>query len=559
MNPNQDIIGGLLSGSQDYLQTGDWLQQFSAFANQDPATIGIQMMLHGGWVLFIIVLMWGIYKDVFLEYRAGQYMGKWKHVLLAVDIPKNNEQTPKAVENLFAAMAGVFTSSNLIDKYWNGKVTESFSFEVVSIDGHTRFLIRTPTHFRDFIESIVYSQYPDAEINEVSDYVDYDSEELDAQGRPVSFRKLKFPNKIYNLWGSEFVLVKPYPYPIRTYIEFEHQQTQTFLDPMANLLEVMSKLNPGEQAWLQIVIQPQPPGWGEEAKKIVATSQGKDYKAPEKFDPTKIISGPMGGVAAIGGGLMNEAFGINPFGSGEDKKKEEDQWKMFKISPGERDVLIRVERKLSKQAFKVKFRLVYLGRKDVFAKGRGVTGIVGSIQQFNTADANAFKPGGLTKTSADYFFVDRRIAERQNRILRWYCNRSAWYGESNNSSKLTLLNPEELATMWHFPVMTVKASQLEKIGSKRAAPPTRLPYHERAAPAAKKESHRQGPTRVAPLAPLAPGQTAPASPIAPVERPSAAADYPPVAPVAPHAPSAMPISSDSALKKAAPPSNLPFA
>jgi len=559
MNPNQDLIGQLTAGTQNYLQTTGALQQFMTFANQNPVTIGTQMMLHGGWVIFLVVLMWAIYKDIFLEYRAGQFMGKWKHVLMAIDIPKNNEQTPKAVENLFAALAGVYTSSNLIDKYWNAKITESFSFEIVSIEGHTRFLIRTPTHFRDFIESIVYSQYPDAEINEVSDYVDYDSEELDAEGNPIPFRKVKFPNKLYNLWGAEFILVKPYPYPIKTYIEFEHQQTQTFLDPMANLLEVMSKLNQGEQVWIQIVIQPQPPGWGEEGKKIVSLIQGKDYKAPEKFDATKIISAPAGAIGALGGGLLAEAFGTNPFGSAEDAKKEEDQWKMFKISPGERDVLIRVERKLSKQAFKVKFRMVYIGRKDIFAKGRGVTGVTGSIQQFNTADANAFKPGSFTKTAADYFYVDSRIARKQNRILRWYCNRTAWYGESNATSKLTMLNPEELATMWHFPVMTVKAAQLEMMGSKRAAPPTRLPYHERAAPAAKKEE-RKGPIKVAPVSPLAPGQAQPVAPAkSPYIPPAAAPAQPSIAPIAPMSPGNISAPADAAQKKGGPPNNLPFA
>lgn len=556
MDPNQDLIGQMLNGTQSYLQTSGIVEQFMAFAAQSPVTIAMDLMLHGGWVVFALVFLWAIYNDIFLEYRSGQFVGKWKHVLLAIDIPKNNEQTPKAVENLFSALAGVYTSSNLVDKYWNNKITESFSFEIVSIDGHTRFLIRTPTHFRDFIESIVYSQYPDAEINEVSDYVDYDSEEVDASGQLIPFRNLKFPSKQYNLWGAEFILVKPYPYPIKTYPEFEHQQTQTFLDPMANLLEVMSKISPGEQIWIQLVVQPQPPGWGEEAKKVVTTVQGKDYKPPEKFDISSVISGPASGLASVAGGLMTEAFGINPFGGEEVKKKEEDQWKMFKISPGERDVLIKIEKKLTKQAFKVKFRMVYLAKKEVFAKGRGVTGVTGSIQQFNTSDANAFKPGSYTKTAADYFFVDQRIAVKQNRILRWFCNRTAWYGETNASSKLTLLNPEELATIWHFPVMTVKASKLDIIGSKRAAPPTRLPYHERVAPAVKKDDHETGPVRVAPVSPMAPGQAQPEKPAIIAEALKAMPDLPAIEPQIPLAPSG--VNGETVSKKGAPPANLPF-
>lgn len=552
MDSNQNIVGLVLDSTINAIQSSGLIDWINTMGSQDPLTVSIQLMLNGGWVIFVIVLMWVIYQDVFLDYRSGQFMGKWKHILMAIDLPKNNEQTPKAVENIFAALAGAYTSPNLLDKYWTGKVTESFSFEIVSIEGHTRFLVRTPSHFRDFIESVMYSQYPEAEINEVSDYTEYDSDELDATGKPIPFRNLKFPSKMYNLWGAEFVLVKPYPYPIRTYIEFEHQATQTFIDPMASLLEVMSKIGNGEQLWLQFVIQPQPPGWGEEAKKVVSQIQGKDYKAPEKFDATQLISGPANAVGEFGSGLLSEAFGVG-LGGATEKKKEEDQWKMFKISPGERDVLIKVERKLSKQAFKVKFRMIYLGKKEVFAKGRGVTGVTGSLQQFNTADSNAFKPGGYSKTAADYFFVDRRIATKQNRILRWFSNRSAWYGETNASSKLTLLNPEELATLWHFPVMTVKASQLEMIGSKKSAPPTRLPYQERAKPAPKKEE-RQAVAPIRAVSPLTPGQTPSARPI-PVPVPMQTS--PDIAPVMPQGIS-LGAGIDGGHRKSAPPTNLPL-
>lgn len=510
MNPNQDLIGNLVSNFGNLLDTSGFWNWFYSFSGQSPLEMSWDIFFGGGWVIFLIVFAWTLYFEVFLDYRAGQFQAKWKHVLLAIDIPKNNEQTPKAVENLFAALAGVFAGSNLIEKYWSGKVIESFSFELVSIEGHTRFLLRTPTHFRDFVESIIYSQYPEVEISEVSDYVDYESEYVDPKtGQPVSFRKMNFPNPMYNLWGVELVLAKPYPYPIKTYPEFEHQQTQQLIDPMGNILEILAKIGAGEQVWLQLVVQPRAPGWGEEAKKIVYKIQGKDYKPPESFDPSTFISKPLEGGASWLGGFFSHVTGIDVVAGGEEIKKEEDQWKMFKISPGERDVLIKVEKKIAKQAFKVRFRMIYLGKKEVFAKGRGVTGVIGSLQQFNTSDANAFKPGSYTKTAADYFFVDSRIAKKQNRILRWYCNRSSWYGESNQESKLTLLNPEELATIWHFPVLTVKASKVDKTESKKAAPPTRLPYMQRVAPHHKEDKHVDRP--VSRIEPLQPGLVSPAS------------------------------------------------
>lgn len=580
-----DIIGSVLVGLSNFFQTAGIIEGIAGLANRNPADLALEIFLRGGWIAIVLIFLWGIYFDIFLEYRSGQFFAKWKFKLLAIDIPKNNEQTPKAVENIFSALAGTFTSSNLLDKYWVGKLTESFSFEIVSIEGHTRFLLRTPAHFLDLVESVIYSQYPDAEISEVSDYVDYDSEYLDpVTNQPVPFRKLKFPNPLYNLWGTEFVLVKSYPYPIRTYPEFEHQATQTFIDPMANLLEIMSRIGPGEQLWLQLVVQPRAPGWGEEAKKVVAKVQGRDYAPPKAgFDPASIINKPADIFGGLAGSVLEQTLGINPMGSSTEKKKEEDQWKMFKISPGERGVLEKIENKLSKQAFKVKFRMIYLGKKPVFAKGRGVTGITGALQQFNTSDANAFKPGGYTKTSADYFFVNQRIATKQNRILRWFCNRTPWYGETNSESKLTLLSPEELATLWHFPVMTVKASEVGMIGSKKSAPPSRLPYKERMAPVVKSErQYPTAPSVMSPVIPTMPDVFSGAPSEKPITAPIKAsepenyeevADISPIAPTGPILGSVPPVRSSTASQPAnnqsglnradsrrgAPPPNLPIA
>lgn len=501
MDSNINLIGSLLNWLNNFLATSgivDWLVNS---ANRNPTEIALDIFLRGGWVIVLIMFLRGIYFDIFLDYRSGQFAAKWKFKLLAIDIPKNNEQTPKAVENIFAALAGVYSGPSLLDTYWVGKLTESFSFEIVSIEGHTRFLLRTPAGFLDFVESVIYSQYPDAEISEVSDYVDYDSDYINPETNlPVPYRNLKFPNPMYNLWGTEFVFVKSYPYPIRTYPEFEHQATQTFIDPMSNVLEILSRMGPGEQLWLQLVIQPRAPGWGEEAKKIVSKLQGRDYAPPKPgFVPTDIIGKPMDAVGGFAGSVVSQVLGS---GSATDKKKEEDQWKMFKMTPGERGVLEKVENKLSKQALKVKFRMIYMGKKPVFAKGRGVTGITGALQQFNTSDANALKPGGNTKTGADYFFVNQRVAAKQNRLLRWFCNRSPWYGESNADDKLTLMSPEELATLWHFPVMTVKAREVGMIGSKKSAPPSRLPYMERMAPMPKED--KRGPAATISTAPLMP-------------------------------------------------------
>ncbi|MFA5047707.1 MAG: hypothetical protein WC516_01555 [Patescibacteria group bacterium] len=440
----------------------DWLSlwyNFLYFSSQNPIDIGWQLFIRGGWIVFVIVLMFGIY-DIWLDGRQGQYAGKWKWAMLAINIPKEIEQTPKAAENIFTALIGAQSNPNLIDKYWDGKIQESFSFELVSMGGYVQFLIRTPLHFRDLVESAVYAQYPDAEINEVEDYT-------------TNYKKIRFPNKEYNLWGTEFVLTKDYPYPIKTYTEFEHTLSQSLVDPMAGLLEIMSRFSLDEQLWLQLVVTPVPPVWGEKAKEVVKKLMGQEYKAPETWSDK--LAKPVGYVSDVAMSFSNELFGPG----GEVKKKEEDQWKMFKMSPGEKTILEGVQHKLSMPPLKAKFRLVYLAKNEVFAKGRGVAAVIGALQQFNTAGSNGFKPGKRTKTAADYFRVKQRVSHRQNKILRHFISRTNFYGESADN---LFLNAEELASIWHFPVLTVKASLVEKIQNKKTAPPTRLPYQRRGLP-----------------------------------------------------------------------------
>ncbi|MFA6422533.1 MAG: hypothetical protein WCV92_03985 [Candidatus Buchananbacteria bacterium] len=432
------------------------LPYLTSLASRNPFSVAMYLFWHGLWVIFLGYFTHAIY-EIWLDGRQGQYASKWKFVLLAIDIPKNNEQTPKAVENLFQTIAGAHSNFNMIDSNWVGKILDSFSFEIVSIEGYTQFLIRTQSKYRDLIEASIYAQYPDAEITEVEDYT-------------KDFAKMTFPNDQYDLWGTEFVLVKDYPYPIKTYNEFEHTLTQGFMDPMASLLEIFSRFIAGEQGWMQLIVTPQKPGWGEKAKKIVKELSGQSYSAPKKFSddllamPASAIEGFTSGVLSI----------FNGGAAAAPAKKEADQFRVMNLSPGQRTALEKVENKISKSNFNFKWRYIYIGKKEVFNKTRGVSGVTGSMKQFNTLNCNALKPGGgISKTAVDYFRVPQRVAAKQNRILRLFIGRSNYYGDSPGNQ---IMNEEELATVWHFPVMTVKAMQVEKIESKKSAPPTRLPY-----------------------------------------------------------------------------------
>ena len=123
---------------------------------------------NGGWLVLIISVFIGAFY-FWLKKRREKYLANIKQQLLAIDIPKDNEQSLVAVEQIFATLAGIKSGPNLYEKYWLGKTQLSYSLEIISLEGYIQFLIRTPEQFRDLVEAAIYAQYPEAEITEVDE------------------------------------------------------------------------------------------------------------------------------------------------------------------------------------------------------------------------------------------------------------------------------------------------------------------------------------------------------------------------------------------------------
>ncbi len=431
------------------------LSQIMEFFNQPPVIILKQILFTVGWIPVAVVLLLG-FKDLWLFYIQSKWGAVQRYIFLAIDIPRGNEQSPKAVENMFSYLAGAHGSINLIEKYWEGKFQLSFSFEIVSIDGYTQFLVRAPAQSRDLVESAVYAQYPDAEITEVDDYT---------EGMPT-----KFPDDEYDVWGAEFIQVKNPAYPIKTYVEFEHQMGDpkvTFRDPMASLMDLTSSLRKGEQLWYQIILVPIDFKWPEIGDKEISKILREKIKTKNNIADW-IINLFMGII-----GAFSEA--IYSFGGDyetKEKKDEDDSLKMMNLKPKEKKQVEAIQEKVSKLGFETKIRFVYIAKKDVMNKPKVVNGFVGYMKQLASMDLNNLKPDmDVTATSTAYFFKEKRVNRRKSSIVHNYINRSSSAGRSTG-----LLNIEELATIWHFPVESVvKAPLIQKATRRKAEPPMTLP------------------------------------------------------------------------------------
>lgn len=411
-----------------------------------------------GWIPIAITFLWGA-KEVWLSYIRRQWGAQQKFILLAIDIPRGNEQTPRAVENLFAYLGGAHGTINLIEHYWEGKWQLYFSFEIVSLEGYTQFLIWTPVQFRDLVESAVYSQYPDAEIVEVDDYT---------KGFPTTF-----PDDEYDVYGWEFHQKEHPMLPIPTYETFEHQlgppETQ-FKDPMASLMDMCSSLRKGEHFWYQIIVIPMGFDWPEQGEKLISEIVGESVKG-DKNIVDKFIDGLVGWM-----GDFSEAI-YQLWGDIPDSKEEDSQdaFRMLNLKPKEKKQIDAIQEKVSKLGFEFKIRMVYMAKKEVKNTIKVANGFVGFMKQFMSLDLNNLKPDlELTATKTAYFFAEKRLNIKKNNIVRNYIARDDWAGK-----KPGIFNVEELATIWHFPVeASVKAPLIQKAPGRKAEAPMQLPVGE---------------------------------------------------------------------------------
>lgn len=431
----------------------------AAFFSQPSDVILWTFFINGGWIPLAFTFLWGA-KETWMFYITNRWVGTQKKLFLAIDIPRSNAQSPMAVENMFAYLAGAHGTQSLLEIYWEGQFQQSFSFEIVSIDGYTQFIIRTPVSFRDLIETAIYAQYPDAEITEVGDYT---------EGMPKHF-----PDDEYDIWGAEFIQAKNPAYPIKTYTEFEHNfgEPETFYrDPMAALMNLCSSLRRGEQLWYQIIVKPiDMVAWTEAGDNEVKAILKEDVPANFNF-AEKIIDG----ILKIINDFSEFVYSIWGDVPEKEEAKKDEPLKMLALKPKEKRQVETIHHKITKIGFDTKIRMIYLAKKDVMNKPKVANGFVGYMKQFAAIDLNNIKPDTkITGTSVHYFFKNYRLNERKNTIMRNYVNRD---GSAGNP--MGVLNTEELATIWHFPIESVvKAPMIQKAPGRKSEPPMSLPMDE---------------------------------------------------------------------------------
>ena len=313
-----------------------------------------------------LLLQWYVWLPVvlilsYLTWRNYRHIDALQNVesdLLVLEIPKANDKSELAAEQLFASLHGILRDKNELSL--NNGIQEHLSFEIASVNGQIRFYVWVPRSLRSFVEGQIYSQYPSVQIRPADeDYIEHEQEHSVAYSSEIT------------LTGSEML-------PIKTFQNFE-------VDPLAGITGALAKLeSTGEEVWIQILVRPIADDWHKASDRwIKAVRHGK--------------SSSTMGITWISG--LIGAFWSPPeagkAGAGKD------------LSERDRTRISEAEKKATKLGYQVKIRLAYLGESTVNARLR-MQAIVGTFKQFNSTNLNGFK-------ISDASFVKEDLAKYRSR------------------------------------------------------------------------------------------------------------------------------------------------
>ncbi|HOV29465.1 MAG TPA: type IV secretion system DNA-binding domain-containing protein [Candidatus Dojkabacteria bacterium] len=362
-------------------------------------------------IVILILFVMSLLFVAFLKVWAGSTVEKAEiyedlrnPCVMQILVPRENDKSALAAEQMFASIHGILEG--------NKKCTDLVSLEIASVsDGGIKFYIVAPNHLAKFIEGQVYAQYPNADIQLVTDYT---KESTGDNGNFVT--------------AGEIEMEKDSIFPIKTFRNFE-------VDPLAAITGAMSKLNIGEGIWLQIIIRPVSNYWQAKSKEyITAIKEGKN---PNGDSFGAVIGKIIGGVGKA----------LTTTDDGKPQKE------VVKLAPGQEEELSEIENKTLKVGFEFKIRVISKAQ-DQFRSEQILRDVVASFKQFTTAHLNNFIHATPTKSGKEIYdeYIRRHMEDGQD-----------------------ILNIEELASVYHLPNISVETPNIAWSRARKLEPPMNLP------------------------------------------------------------------------------------
>lgn len=393
--------------------------------------------------LFLPFILYYLTYDRWMEFVQTMFYYDSGRVNLRIRLPQDVFKSPEAMESVFTHVFAPNGPDNLGEAYLDGKHPLPLSCEIVSIGGEVRMYMNVHKKIKDMLESQLYAQYPGIEIEE--ELLDYTAE-------------VKWDPDTMDLMSLHVTKKNDAVFPIKTYIEFGHDKMpkeEEKFEPMATLIEFLSKAGQHERIWIQIIAVPH-------AK--------KEFKNGNRV--------PSGTWETDGMAKINEIMKRDDEGMATGEETESRPM----LTVGQKDTVTAIERNISKLAYDVGIRTMYITLdKDKF-DGTKIGPMFGSFKQYGILGRNELAP--RWKTAFDYsmfedFTGSRRTARKKDELeqykMRIY---SAGSGKANAGHQPKTMSVEELATIFHIPGRSVLTPGLSRVTSTRQEAPNNLPTGE---------------------------------------------------------------------------------
>ncbi|MBD3208231.1 MAG: hypothetical protein GF370_02145 [Candidatus Nealsonbacteria bacterium] len=439
-------------------------------------TIGYQPQQILGYIWQVIRNWWWLFLPFFIvgdDSSPPTFLFFWRRwrkdvwyanvfdpVVYELKIPREIKKPIRAMEKVIIDIhTCVYHPPDWWEKWIEGQDQTSVSFEVASVEGSIHFYIRLHSAYTDGVKAAFYAEYPDIEFEKVNDYTREVPQDI--------------PNEEWDMWGTNYFLIKPDAYPILTYKDFETEreaEEEKRVDPVSSLLEAMSLVSEGEQLWIQIVGTPMGQegydAWKEEAVKV------RDRVANRLSDDKPIKRRP----------IPLEAMDLLLWGKmPEEIKVEEEEGFLppeLKLTPGEREILAAIERKLSKPVFNSYARFILLGKRGLWSKAklRLAFTYFGSYKTEHINSLHPYSPT-LTKIKKKWFLPinwvrPRRMHLRQRRLFRLYRDRLPPHYPKSAGKGAYMLSVEEVASLYHFTSWEIApVPGVSRVEAKKKPPP----------------------------------------------------------------------------------------
>lgn len=375
-------------------------------------------------VLGLLVLGLAVFlalKIIRSVYRRRLYM---KQTVFLVRLPKDKSEQENREYNLtsmreeisrgetvFSSIGGLRAERTILSYIIGRK--DLFSFEIVAQKKKIAFYIVAPSGMARYVEQQVHAHYPDASVEEVPDYNIFN------------------PNS--EILAGYAKTVKRDIFPIKTY---EKQEA----DPMNSLINVMSKLDESEGMAIQFTVRSAKAEWHQRAPQLASyIHQGKTLKEALALSQGSVFWRAIKEIATL----------AKP--SDQAKNQYNQPPRMTQM---EEEALKGIEEKNSKAGLDVNLRIV------VSAKNKG------QARLYLDNLANAFTIYNLYEYGNNFrnkIRVKRQSVLVQDFIYRRFDPKIAF-----------LLNTEELASLYHFPLRTAETPNILWLTARHAPAPNEV-------------------------------------------------------------------------------------